>query len=324
VLAPADSGGGGGAPAPAPTTPSSPTPSPTPAASVPAVVIVDPLDPIGTTRNPSIPAGGVPAGQSLLLVNGQPAPVTVRPNSTNDPTSLLIDAPGLNMRLQGRGGADDPLGLTSQNALILQSEQTLRTRSLTTARKTMVQPTAVSSGSGFKSNSVVKFYILPGTYLGELPTDASGAYEGRVPVAAGVPAGVHTLQANGYAPDGSIRSLSLGVLVKKSAASVRTLRTGTTVQFAANSDVLTAQTKAELRTLVSKTGKSPITVASLGFVQRSGDSANDQALSTTRAKAVGAYLRSLGVKGTYTVRGNGVGGPGAADRKVTVSVTYRG
>ena len=315
----------GPAPAPAPEPDSTPTatPTPTPTASASSAPMADPLDPIGTTRNPNIPVGGVPAGGSVFLVNGQPAPVTVKPNATANPTSLLVDAPGLTMRLQGRNDVNDPLGLTSSQALILQSEPTLRSRSLDMARKAKVQPAAVSSGTGFKPNSVVKFYVLPGTYLGELPTDSVGKYEGRVPVTAGLPVGVHTLQANGYAPDGSVRSLSLGVLVKASDASVRTMRAASTVRFAENSSSLSAEGKAVLRALVKKTGKTPITVASLGYVQKSGSSANDQALSTARARAVGAYLRSLGVTGRYSVRGDGVGGPGAANRKVVVTITYR-
>ena len=316
---PTSEGGG----APAPVSSSTPTPTPTPTPSSSSAPVVDSLDPIGSTRNPNIPPGGVPAGQSLLLVNGQPAPVTVKPNAASNPTSLVVDAPGLTMSLQGRGGQNDPLGLTSQQALILESAPVLRSRSLATAQKSKVQPTALSSGTGFKANSVVKFYILPGTYLGELPVNATGAYEGRVPVAPGIAPGAHTLQVNGFAPDGSVRSLSLGVLVKSSGASVRTLRAETTIRFAASSPVLTAQGKEALRALVKKTGKAPITVASLGYVQKSGSGANDQALSTARARAVGAYLRSLGVTGNYTVRGDGVGGPGAANRKVDVTVTYR-
>ena len=185
-----------------------------------------------------------------------------------------------------------------------------------------MQPAAVSSGTGFKANSVVKFYILPGTYLGELPTDASGNYEGRVPVAVGLPVGVHTLQANGYAPDGSVRSLSLGVLVKQSGRPVRTVKADATVRFAAGSAVLTTQGKAALRALVKQTGRDAVTVASVGFVQKSGTSGNDQALSTARAKAVGSYLRSLGLKGSYTLRGDGAGGSKAKDRRVVVTVTY--
>ena len=96
-----------------------------------------------------------------------------------------------------------------------------------------------------------------------------------------------------------------------------------TVLFAASSAALTAEGKATLRNLVRKTGDDAVTVVSVGFVQKSGSSSNDQSLSTARAKAVGAFLRGQGVKGAYTVRGDGVGGPGAKDRKVVVTVTYR-
>ena len=51
---------------------------------------------------------------------------------------------------------------------------------------------------------------------------------------------------------------------------------------------------------------------------------NDEALSTERARAVASYLRSLGLKGAYTVRGNGVAEqPGAKARRVGVTVEYR-
>ena len=281
------------------------------------------LDPIGTTRNPNIPVGGVPAGQSVLLVDGKPLPVKVTPNNRTDASGLIAEGDGWQMRLQGRGGQNDPLGLTSQQALILQSEPTLRSRSLTTAPQAKAQPTALSSGTGFKANSVVKFYILPGTYMGSLPTDASGSYEGRIPVPAGIPAGVHTLQVNGYAPNDAVRSLSLGVLVKEAKRTVRTTRASFNVLFAQSSPTLTKAGKARLRALVKQTGRDVVKVVSVGYVQKSGTASNDQSLSTARARAVGAYLRSLGLKGTYTVRGDGVGGPRPADRKVVVTVTYR-
>ena len=302
-------------PEPAPTATSTPSTAPIPT--------VDNLDPIGQVQNPNIPAGGLKAGGSVFLLNGQPQPLTLKPNAKSDPSGLVVSGDGWTMRLQGRGGANDPLGLTSQQALVLESEPVQRARSVVAA-KAKVQPSALSSGTGFKANSVVKFYILPNIYMGSLPTDASGNYEGRVPVPAGVPAGVHTMQVNGYAPDDAVRSLSLGVLVKPAEGTkVRTAQAGATVLFAANSPVLTAQGKAALRALVKKTGRDAVKVASVGFVQKAGSSSNNQSLSTARAKAVGAYLRGLGVKGAYTVRGDGVGGPGAKDRKVVVTVTYR-
>ena len=62
----------------------------------------------------------------------------------------------------------------------------------------------------------------------------------------------------------------------------------------------------------------------VGFVQGSTVTFNDEALSTERARAVASYLRTLGLKGAYTVRGNGVAElPGAKARRVGVTVEYR-
>jgi outer membrane protein OmpA-like peptidoglycan-associated protein len=59
-----------------------------------------------------------------------------------------------------------------------------------------------------------------------------------------------------------------------------------------------------------------------GFVQQAGTSANDQSLSTQRARNAAAYLRSRGLSGSYVVRGDGVAGPGDTDRRVNVTVRY--
>lgn len=108
---------------------------------------------------------------------------------------------------------------------------------------------------------------------------------------------------------------------KKPTAIIR--RADAAVLFAASSAELSAEAKDSLRQLVRKTGRTVVTVISVGYVQRSGSSANDQSLSKARAENVADSLRGLGVKGAYTVRGDGVGGPRAKDRKVVVTVTYR-
>jgi hypothetical protein len=110
----------------------------------------------------------------------------------------------------------DPLGLIGRQTLILQSQPITRSlRSKDAAPKARVQPVAVSTGKGFKANSTVRFYLLPGTEMGTLTTDANGVYSGRVPVPAGLRPGPYTVQVNGFAPDGSVRSLSIGVVVRQ-------------------------------------------------------------------------------------------------------------
>jgi len=223
----------------------------------------------------------------------------------------------------GSGAPDDsdPLGLTSKQALILQwkvVQRSLRSRSAT------VEPVAKSSGEGIKADSSVRLYILPNTYLGTLTTNGSGAYVGSVPVPASITPGVHTLQANGLAPDGAERSLNIGVLVKPTVVALRPATASARVLFAPMSPQLGAQEKSTLQALVKQTGKQGVRVVSIGDVQPTTATANDQALSTQRARNVVAYLRMLGLKGEFVVRGDGVATQqGAAARRVNVTVTYR-
>jgi len=63
-------------------------------------------------------------------------------------------------------------------------------------------------------------------------------------------------------------------------------------------------------------------VVVIGFVQPTSSTANDRSLSTRRARVVAKYLRSLGLKGRYRVRGDGAArDSGASARRVVVTVT---
>lgn len=118
-----------------------------------------------------------------------------------------------------------------------------------------------------------------------------------------------------------------GLVDDRSASSggkpARPVRASVTVTFAPMSDVLSASARDELRGLAKKVGRTPSAVVSIGYVQKSGTSANDKQLSTARARAAAAYLGSLGVTSVFTVRGDGVGGSDPAARKVVVSATTR-
>lgn len=263
------------------------------------------------------------AGQSLLTVAGLPVPVTVRPNASADPVALVVSAPSLSpaltMRLEGRGDVSDPLGLTSKQALVLQSQVVERSTRAVTAK---VQPVAKSSGDGFKADSSVKFFILPSTYLGSLMTDGSGAYDGSLAIPAGVMPGVYTMQANGLAPNGDVRSLSIGVLMKPTSVSVKTASASARVYFAAMSSALSDQAKSTLRALAKQTGSDASRTVAVGFVQPTANTTNDVSLSTARAKNVSAFLKGLGLKGLFVVRGDGVATQtGSSARRVNVTVT---
>jgi outer membrane protein OmpA-like peptidoglycan-associated protein len=138
-----------------------------------------------------------------------------------------------------------------------------------------------------------------------------------------IPAGRHTLQSNGFAPDGAVRSLSLGVLLSTDKAPVKAKVARATVFFDALSAHLTGTAKSSLKALAKGRAATATKSVVVGYVQDSGLTSNNQTLSTQRAKAIAAYLRSLGLKGTVTTRGDGVAKEtGSAGRKAVVTIRY--
>lgn len=324
VAAPAPSGGGGGGSAPAPSAdtgdpapPAKPAPRPSPSSSP-----IGSLDPIANQQNTSVPPAGLPAGASLLLVNGVPTSVTVVPNAPQAPTGLEVTGDGWRMKLVGHGDDADPLGLTEKQVLILQSDQTAGARSGEIGR-VKVKPVARASGDGFKANSPVKFYLLPKTYLGQLMNNDQGSFAGDIPVPPGIKPGAYTLQMNGYGPDSSVRSLSIGVIVKPTAGRILTVRTA--VFFDPLSPELSAASKKALAAVAKRARSGATKAVVVGYVQPTSITHNDESLSQQRARNVAAYLKSIGLGGTYLVSGDGVAKQtDATARRVNVIVTYRG
>ncbi len=61
-----------------------------------------------------------------------------------------------------------------------------------------------------------------------------------------------------------------------------------------------------------------------GYVQPTTSTANDEELSTQRARSVAAYLRSIGVTGPSIAKGDGIAAQaGATARRAQVTITYR-
>jgi len=281
------------------TPPATPAPAPEPTRP--------PLDPIANPQNQSVPTSGLPAGSSLLLVNGVPTGVSVAPNAPTSPTGLVVTGSGFTMRLAGINAQGQPLGLSSEGgALVLEQDRL-----------------AQVEGTGFLPNSEVRLYVFSTPrYIGSVTTDASGNFAGKVPIPSDLAVGRHTLQANGYTSDSKVRSLSLGVMVKPDRAP-RVRVAQATLTFKALSTELTAVAKAQLRALVKGRKGTAIRSLAVGYVQPTSFTGNDQTLSTARANAVKAYLRSLGLKGPVTARGDGLSKEtGAAGRKVIVSIRY--
>lgn len=296
-------------PAPQPVAEESPVAQDSPPAPVPTqpAPTRPPLDPIGNSQNGSVPAPGMPAGSSLLLVNGVPTGAVVAPNALTSPTGLVVTGDGFTMRLAGLNAQGQPLGLSYDGgALILEQDRMARVE-----------------GTGFLSNSEVRLYVFSTPrYIGSVTTDASGNFSGEVPIPMDLAVGRHTLQANGYSKEINVRSLSLGVVVKADRAP-RMRVAKATVTFLPLSAQLSPQTKDQLRALLKGRKGAAVRTLAVGYVQPTSVMANDEALSTARAKAVKSYLRSLGLTGPVAARGDGIAREtGAAGRKVVVSIRY--
>lgn len=281
------------------------------------------LDPILNGANRNMPAAGVSAGQSLLLEDGVPSRVQVAPNEESSPTGLVASGDGFWMRLSGRGGNGDPLGLGVQAQLVLQSIQSGARSGSTgsTAACVVGRPMAESSGTGFKPGSQVKLFLLPSTELGSIPVGSDGSYSGSVPVPSGLALGAYTLQANGFRPSGLVRSLSLGVQVVPARVAV-SRNAVARVTFKSKSSVITARGRKVLNALVRQVGTSSNRTVVVGLVKRN-PARSDRSLSTKRARAVAAYLKSRGVTGAYRVSGGRTVGKVNAARRVTVTITYQ-
>ena len=289
----ASSGSGGGGSG-------SPSPSATPSITIGPSTTLAPIAAAPLATPPAL-------GTSALVINGVPAPVTLRPNAGR--TAVQVSGSDFSMTLEGRGAAGQPLGLTAEGALVLENDRF-----------------ATTSGSGFLSESRVRLYLFSTPrYVGEVLTNPDGTFSGTVQLPADVPPGLHTLQASGYTVDGQIRSLSLGVLVRDAGTQQTQLsRLTAKVHFRPLSSALTLKAKRALNRLTTLAASRTSSVVVVGYVQPSTMTRNDMTLSTRRAKAVTAYLRRHGVKGTFVYRGGGVAPSRAGtSRKVVVRLQIR-
>jgi uncharacterized delta-60 repeat protein len=290
------SGGGSGGGSSSDSTPATPVVRP------PAVL--GPV-PLGTS---TLPIGGVTPGDSVLLVNGVPQSVTVKPDAPvlSQAKGIVATGDGFTLKLSGVDDRGQSLGLTNDAALVLRRDNS-----------------ALVEGTGFAPNADVQVYIFSQPrLLGTVRTNSTGSFSGLVRVPADLEIGPHTLQINALRTDGTVRSLSLGVVVQatKVAANQKTARAS--VVFDAGSPLLSPLAKKTLTALARRVGATATGGMVVGYVQRDRNYASDELLSTQRAKEVAKFLRLRGVKGTLVTRGNGALSGSETARKAVVTVRY--
>lgn len=279
-------GGGGGSSSTEPT--STPSPTAPPAPSLDAVTSGAPLAP----------------GQSRVTVGGAVAGLLARPDAANTGIDVVGVGWGLGLSGANSAGVRSPLG--PDGVLRLVSGQFLH-----------------AQGVGYLSNSRVRLYLFSdAVLLGELATDAQGAFDGTVPVPAGVPIGAHTAQVNGFTVGNQMRSVSLGVEVVSPARTTSTV--GSRVFFAYRSATLTPTAKRTLRSLAAQVpADATATSVVVGIVQAQAPRAGDRALARARAARVARYLTAVGLPGRVSIRTKPVNVANTAEaRRVVVTVNY--
>jgi outer membrane protein OmpA-like peptidoglycan-associated protein len=264
-------------------------------------------------------------GVTSVVIAGDPAIVRVQTENSGGlswPHTITIRSSDFTMRLSSIGADGRITPLSAESALILES------RGLATRRNRPAQDVdglarVHVAGTGFQPDSQVRVYVLPNWYLGAIPTDASGVLEGSLPVPSGLPAGRYTLQTNGYTPDGTVRSVSTGVVVLQSKARALVKSKEFTFFFRKGSAALTPRARQNLARIAKRFGPRIYAVAVDGYVQRDANPANDRALSLARARAVADFLRSHDVRGDIVPTGRGVATAAGADgRRVRVVIRY--
>ena len=253
--------------------------------------------------------------------------MTIALRDTNGPARLVVSGAGFAMQILGRGSLDEPLGFTRSQVLIIASPQepVAATGSVQARSGTLneVRPVVVISGSGFRPLSDIKVYVLPDVIVGEVVTDANGAFDARLSMPPNIPVGVGTLQMDGFTADGIVQSVSIGVAVEVP-GSASTDWTDQEVFFAPRSAVLTPDAKTALRSTARAARGAAVRTEVRGYVQGTNATGNDEVLSGRRARAVAAYLRALGVAGSYIVMGEGRSADaGALGRCAEISIAYR-
>lgn len=144
-----------------------------------------------------------PSG-TAYLIDGTPASgLTIAPNQTN--TGLVLTGPQsdpFGMVIGAKTGPDgELLDLDADGNIVFTSGKFVAV-----------------SGSGFKANRDVKVYLFSEPLLlGTITTDANGEFSESLPLPESVAPGNHTIQANGFRPNDSVRSVSLGVKVVSAA-----------------------------------------------------------------------------------------------------------
>ncbi len=288
-----------------PTPPAPPAPAPEPAPA-PVITPTPPPAPVPTLDWNPVGATVTPAG-SIIQIGGVTEAATVAPNASRD--GLLVRGTQWGVNAQGIEFGGGTAGLLGDRILVVQAGQQV-----------------LVSGFGYQPNTVVKvFGYGPVTLLGEITVNAQGSFEASLLVPLAMQVGSGALQVNGFAPNGLVRSTSIGMEIRKPAMEDGT-RVITRVFFASKSSELTAKDQQDLADFLAQVPRGA--VVSTLFMGFAGPNAKDDAkatgISRNRANNTADYMRSIGLRGDIYTSGEGRSKTnGINGRKVIVKLNYK-
>lgn len=153
---------------------------------------------LGPVTTPGISGPVLPElepGDGRLLVDGRGEPVEVSTGSG----AFEVSGDGFSVALQALSADGAPAPVDASGRLVVRADGSVAV-----------------SGTGFRPGSTVDVWLFSTPYLlGEVAVGADGTFAAQLPLPAGVAAGEHTVQLNGLAADGAVRSLATGVVVRE-------------------------------------------------------------------------------------------------------------
>jgi phosphodiesterase/alkaline phosphatase D-like protein/outer membrane protein OmpA-like peptidoglycan-associated protein len=180
------------------------------------------------------------------------------------------------------------------------------------------------TGTGFMPNSLVAVHLFSEPIaVGNIVTDANGAFDASLPIRNYGLVGLHTIQVNGYSPDGVVRTANLPVIFR-----VTTVKSASaSFTFNPDSSLITAKTLAAVKAFLKQIpkGATNVKVGAIGYIYSpiAKISKTEVALSQARANAIVAQLKKLGLSGGFKAYGAGRSLPSnPTPRRVDVVVSY--
>jgi outer membrane protein OmpA-like peptidoglycan-associated protein len=248
--------------------------------------LVAPKAPISTPDTQTVTT---PALKPAFKTDGEIEVVTVNPNQ--EKTGIVVSSDDWSFEIKSttqfiQGTVED-----TSARVVIEKGNTVTTR-----------------GTGFKPNSQVDVYVYSTpTWLGAVITDEFGNFSTTLPMPPSLPEGDHTFQAQGMTPDDRTRTAAVPITLVPATVAGKPGLLRFEVYFAMNSPIVSKSEKAKIARMVrmvnsKKTSTATVAVDVSGWVQPNPNPGNIKYLSTNRAKNVAAVLKSLGIKGKYTLK----------------------